>query len=258
MWLLQLADLPVYREGTTIALPNVTLEVARACSGVNYLVAVVALGLPMAYVHLSGIWRRATLLLAAVVVAALSNGLRVALIGVLAYYEVGSPLHGPFHVLHGLFVAGIGYVVLFVGLRVLTPKPASGEKGRMSADARTAAPTVRRLVSWPRAVALVAVFMVLGMNLLARTPEPVALHADMSSFPTNLGDWSADSGRLALQDPETSLWPGADVEFRRRFSRPDGAVVDLYVGYFASQQPNKQIVSHIATEIHILLSNTYS
>ena len=62
------------------------------------------------------------LLVMAVVVAALSNGLRVTLICALAYYEVGSPLHGPFHVLHGLFVAGVGYAVLFAGLRVLVPK----------------------------------------------------------------------------------------------------------------------------------------
>ena len=99
-----------------------TIEVARVCSGVNYLVAVVALGLPLGYVFLRSNWRRALLLAMAVVVAALSNGLRVALICTLAYYDVGSPLHGPFHVLHGLFVAGVGYVVLFAGLRLLAPR----------------------------------------------------------------------------------------------------------------------------------------
>ena len=45
----------------------------------------------------------------------LANGLRVALISALAHWEFTSALHGPMHVLHGLFVAAVGYVVLFLG-----------------------------------------------------------------------------------------------------------------------------------------------
>ena len=121
VWLLHVIGVPAFREGTFITLPNLQIEVARVCSGVNYLVAVVAFGLPLGYVFLRDNWRRLALLVVAVVVAALSNGLRVALICTLVYYDVGSPLHGPFHVLQGLFVAGVGYVVLFAGLRVLAP-----------------------------------------------------------------------------------------------------------------------------------------
>ena len=122
VWLLRLVGIPAFRDQTVITLPNVALEVARACSGVNYLVAVVALGLPLSYVYLSSVSRRVILLVSAVAVAALSNGLRVALIGFLAYHEFGSALHGPFHTLHGLFVSVIGYIVLFAGLRLLATK----------------------------------------------------------------------------------------------------------------------------------------
>ena len=123
MKILQLVGVPAYHEGVTLHLPTITLEVARACSGVNYLIAVLALGLPLGYLYLPSLPRRAILIVSAVIIAAVSNSLRVALIGMLAYWEIGSPLHGPFHVLHGLFVSGIGYVVLFAGLRMLTPRP---------------------------------------------------------------------------------------------------------------------------------------
>ena len=56
--LLQLQGIPAFRDGTYIMLPTMQLEVARACSGVNYLVAVVALGLPLAYLYLRTPWRR--------------------------------------------------------------------------------------------------------------------------------------------------------------------------------------------------------
>ena len=42
--------------------PTLTLEVARACSGVNYLVAVLALGLPLGYLYLRSPWRRVVLI----------------------------------------------------------------------------------------------------------------------------------------------------------------------------------------------------
>ena len=50
-----------------------TIEVARACSGVNYLVAVLALGLPLAYLYLRSWWRRVVLIVAALLIAALST-----------------------------------------------------------------------------------------------------------------------------------------------------------------------------------------
>ena len=43
---------------------------ARACSGVNYLVAVLALGLPLAYLYLRSSWRRAVLIASALLIAA--------------------------------------------------------------------------------------------------------------------------------------------------------------------------------------------
>lgn len=117
--LLRMLGAPVYREGVFLHLPSITLEVARACSGVNYLIAVIAIGIPLACLFLEKWSRRIALLLFGIVVAVLSNSLRVALIGLLAYYGFEGPLHGPLHVLQGLFVSVIGYAGLFGGLWVL-------------------------------------------------------------------------------------------------------------------------------------------
>jgi EpsI family protein len=186
------------------------------------------------------------LLAAAVAVAALSNGLRVALICTLAYYEVGSPLHGPFHVLHGLFVAGIGYVVLFAGLRVLAP-------ASLPAVAPAAAPPPFHggaLVSARAAIVLTVLFVAVGANVLAREPRPVALNGALDAFPARLGEWTAVQTPLALRAAEASLWPGADAEYRRRYRRSDGTVAELYIAYFASQQQSRKVVSYHAADLH--------
>jgi EpsI family protein len=250
IWVLHLVGIPAFREGTFITLPNLQIEVARVCSGVNYLVAVIALGLPLGYVFLRDNWRRAVLLVVAVAVAAASNGLRVALICLLAYYEVGSPLHGPFHVLHGLFVSGIGFVVLFGGLRLLATDGAVAVGDRVVMHERPAGNrSLTSVVSAPAAVVLVLVFVLTGANALARMSHPVPLDGALGSFPVQLGAWTGEPLSGAAQEVSRQLWPGADAELSRRYRRSDGAVVDLYVGYFAAQHQGREMVTHRSDEL---------
>jgi EpsI family protein len=251
--LLHLIGVPAFREGTFITLPNVQLEVARVCSGVNYLVAVLALGLPLTYVFLRGNWRRLSLLVVAVLIAALSNGLRVALIATLAYYEFGSPLHGPFHMLHGLFVAGVGYVALFAGLRILAPKD-HRPPAPMSSPAPGASPSTARtrFAPIPASAGLILVFLLMGSNVLARPSRPVPLGPGADTLPAQLGDWTADPVSRASRVTAPAEWSGADREIALRYRRADGAVVDLYLGYFTSQEQGRELVTYRSTDAHSL------
>ena len=243
--LLRAVGVPAYREGVLITLPNIALEVARSCSGVNYLVAVVALGLPLGYLSLPGIWRRIVLVGGAVVIAALSNGLRVALIAILAYLEIGSPLHGPMHVLHGLFVAVVGYAALFAGLRILS-KSISGA----APSAVTSGTDSRFAAEWvPRAACVAAFLWAAGFVPVNRTVSAQVLTERLDSFPGHLGGWTASvlpsEGNLA-----DITWTGADETLRRAYSNRDGHVVEMYVGYFASQSQSKELASFRAADLH--------
>jgi len=245
---LQALHIPAYGEGRYLVLPDLTIEVARACSGINYLIAVLALGLPLAYLYLPTNGRRVALVTSAVLVAALSNGLRVALIGILAYLDIGSPLHGPAHVLHGLFVAGVGYVVLFAGLHALAPRPSE------TAPTPHAQPKPRHLdtvedrfaVSIWNASALGVLFLAVGLSLQFREPSPVPLKAALERLPYRLGRWTgspAGEGRSAW-------WPGADDQLRRSYRAAGAPDVDLYVAYFATQRQGKEAQSYRSAELH--------
>jgi EpsI family protein len=248
---LQTLGIPVHRDATTIFLPNVTLEVARSCSGVNYLVAVLALGLPLAYVSLPTMWRRIALVVGAVVVAALSNGLRVALIGALAYYETGSALHGPMHVLHGLFVAAIGYVALFAGLRFLSV-PSAPVIGQSVADRQES--RAWAFAAKP-AVSLVLVFLTVGILSSAGNTPAVALSADLGTLPAQLGEWS---GRSASQSGQTlSLSADRTLQIRRRYTRLGGTAIDVYVAYFPTQRQNRELAGFEMADWHRTASPVY-
>ena len=243
MSMLRFVGVPVYRDGTFLTLPGMTLEVARECSGVNYLIAVLALGLPLAYLYLDSMWRRVVLLLFALGIAAFANALRVTLIGILAYLDVGSPLHGPFHILHGLFVAAVGYAALFGGLHVL---------GRTRPTVRADPGTTAHSFSVPRiprleAFAVATLLFALGTGVFARQVQAVELPANLSDLPGTLESWRWNRLASAPSRPE---WPGADVELQRQYRLPNGATADLYVGYFSTQQQDRELANSKADELH--------
>lgn len=173
--LLRTVGIPAFRDGTVIELPRISLEVARSCSGVNYLVAIVAIGVPLGYVYLSAVWRRVLLIVAAIAVAGAFNGLRVALIATLAHLEIGSPIHGPAHVLHGLVVSVAGYVALFAALRALMPNGASAPRAAEAVRRASVRPTVPRL-EW---AVLLALFVSTGYGIRAVAPGSVSVLAGL-------------------------------------------------------------------------------
>jgi exosortase len=130
--MLQMTGIPFLRESVYIQLPNITLEVSEVCSGVNNLIAVLAFAVPLAYVSLKSWPRRIVLVASGIVIAGLFNGLRIALIGVLAYYGIGKVLHGPNHVLQAMSVSIIGFIVLIVMARILSGSAATHRLERRS------------------------------------------------------------------------------------------------------------------------------
>jgi EpsI family protein len=248
--LMHAIGIPVHREGTFIALPNVLIEVARECSGINYLVAVFALALPLSVLRLHGTWRRVLLMSGAMIIAALANGVRVALIGTLAYYEVGTPLHGPFHILNGLFVSMVGFVALFAGLNVLQDGepvnvPAKAPPAKTAGDG----PALSRLPAFGLAVVFWAV-VVLGATPQGRA---VVLAHPLESLPPQLGAWTLEpvlpvvnhSGSLAA-----AAWNGADHALSRRYRNGGGETVTVDVRYFEAQRQGREIVSSTSADLH--------
>src|SRR5205809_291027 len=79
--LLQMLGVSALVEQQYIVLPRTTLEVATLCSGTNYLISIIAIGLPLAYLTLRTWGSRVALMLFAVAVGVSANWVRVALIG---------------------------------------------------------------------------------------------------------------------------------------------------------------------------------
>jgi EpsI family protein len=244
--LLQSVGVPVHQDGVYIWLPNITLEVAKACSGVNYLIAVLAIGIPLAAIVLRGWKRRVLLVVFSLTVAALSNSLRVALIGVLAYNEISGVLHGPFHVLQGLFVSVVGYGAIFAGLWMLSqPAPAARQLGE-SADAAEIGPREPAARSRYAVIVFSVVLVVVGGYVHFSRPTPIPLKADFSEFPRDIGRWTG----IDVSNYEHVYGKvGVDRKMLRSYKTESGQAVQLYIGYFESQAQGKELISYKSNDL---------
>lgn len=103
---------PVQLSGNIIALPGQSLFVTEACSGLRSLTALLALGVLIAGLWLRRPWVRALLILAAIPVAILINGVRVFLTGFLVYFVDPSLGRGFMHLSEGFAMFGVAFGIL--------------------------------------------------------------------------------------------------------------------------------------------------
>ncbi len=110
---------PVLLEGNILVLPNYTLEVAEACSGIRSLISLMALAVAYGYITERRNWLRALLVVLTVPVSILSNSLRVFGTG-LATYRIGPEwAQGSLHEMSGLVVFIVAAGLIVVSHRVI-------------------------------------------------------------------------------------------------------------------------------------------
>jgi exosortase len=128
---LDLLGVPALREGNIITLAPMRLEVTEACSGIRSLVALLALGVIVAYAGHTWWLPRVAVALSAVPIALVTNAARIALTGVLV--ETVGPRAGVgfYHAFSGLAVFVLAFVLLAAeSLAIARATPRAGEAGR--------------------------------------------------------------------------------------------------------------------------------
>ncbi|HEY7855942.1 MAG TPA: exosortase [Terriglobales bacterium] len=125
---LDLLQIPALREGNTIMLPNYTMSVADACSGIRSLFSLITLAVGYSYFTESRLRIRALLVICMVPIAIFANAMRILGTGVLTYDFGPRYAEGFFHAFSGwlIFVVSLGLLlVLHAALRRRwrTPRP---------------------------------------------------------------------------------------------------------------------------------------
>lgn len=128
---LDILSVPVLREGNVLVLPNQTLSVVEACSGIRSLLSLTFLSLVYGYFFETNRWIQATLFAATVPIAIVANGSRVTLTGVMT--QIRPELaEGTFHEASGwvIFMVALAILILFHQAIVRTVRFVESRRGR--------------------------------------------------------------------------------------------------------------------------------
>jgi len=118
-WLLRLLNVPVFKQGFTLQLPTLTVEVAEQCSGIRSSLALLVTTLLVGEFVLLSAWRKSVLVASIVPILILKNGVRIVAVCLLAIYVDRGFLHGWLHTSGGIVFYVLGLVLLIPIIVVL-------------------------------------------------------------------------------------------------------------------------------------------
>jgi len=226
--LLQWSGVPVLRSHMLISIPSGSFEIARACSGLNYLITSLVLGVLYAYLNFHG-WRKRVICVAAfVVVPIVLNGLRVYLTILVSHWTDMRFGPGYEHVTFGrIFFVVIIVLLFWLGRRWHDTDPPVGHAASIVAN-----PVNSWMAWWTLAAACLAALVgpVLLQQSMARAGAALSDTTQLVLWPAGAGSWqgptSPDSGNWR------PLYRGGITERQARYRAPDGMDVDIFVAVY--------------------------
>ena len=228
------SGIPAVIDGVFIDTPAGLFEVAEACSGVKFLIAMIALGALVAHVCFRNWWRRAAFMLAAIVIPILANGVRAWGSIFIAQYHGVEFAAGFDHILYGwVFFALVIAVLLGIGWRFFD-RPAADPF--VDAAALAANPWLSRMARQrlsPYVALAVATALALGTALWGRAA--LALEAPL---PAQVALPDVPGWTRTAYAPSVPWEPrAAGAQDRRivRYVDGGGRKVDLFVALYARQ-----------------------
>lgn len=130
VYLLELTNVPVLRNGWYISIPAANFRVAEACSGINFLISTFTVSVFYAFTYMEKSSKRITFMLLGVLVPLVANGLRVYLIIMIAHSGNVEAATGFDHLVYGwIFFVFILIMLFTIGYFWQDPPEPNCESG---------------------------------------------------------------------------------------------------------------------------------
>lgn len=232
--LIHASGIPAHIEGVFIDTPAGLFEVAEACSGVKFLIAMVALGALISHCCFRSWWRRAGFMALAVAVPILANGVRAWGTIYIAQSQGIEFAAGFDHIFYGwIFFALVMALLIAIGWKFFDR---TVEEPFIDGDRIAALPLFarfeRRVVKGGHALAAILALMFAALvwagaarALEAEIPREIALPEVpgwTQTAPASAYPWQPRAG-------------GADLVLRGSYRDDAGNVVDVVYALYASQ-----------------------
>jgi len=235
MHLIHLVGVPATVDGVLITADGKYFEVAEACSGSKFVIAMVAYGVLVANLCYRTWPRRFAFMAMAIVVPVLANGVRAFATIYAAVLTSVEEATGYDHIVFGwIFFGLVMAAVLAIGWKWFdrAPDAPAFDPARMQGSVRW---PLDAAVAAALVLATAAVFPAWAAAIDARA-QVLPAHIDLPAVP----GWSR--APVSVRAPWTPHYPGADHQLFGRYVDADGNAVDLAIAVYGSQHEGKEVV----------------
>jgi exosortase A len=225
---LKWTGVPVFRNGMLLSIPSGDFEVARACSGLNYLMTGVVLGSLYAWLTYTGWRKRLAFVAASIAVLIVANGVRAYLTVAVAHWSGMRYGTGYDHIVFGriLFLAVI-LAVFWIGQR-WRDRPDAGALPLPAMPSSEPAPRLANLVVAACVLLIAGTPWYLSVATARSSARRVPVESSLA-LPAGHGSWQ---GPRDAADSWRPMFSGAAIERATTYVDGSGRRVDLYVGVY--------------------------
>ena len=248
--MLQMVGIPVYQEGNIIDLGDHKLDVAIACSGLQYLFPLMSLSYMMAFLSFHSWWKRAILFLSAIPITIVMNAARIALSGVIYTHYGVEVIVGFMHYFEGYAVFAVCLIVLLGIKYCLNLCPPKHDRMDIFSESFSLSKLTTYTYHKPRIVfyiimlCIFAVFSAGTAYIMKQHSAEIYLpRKSFYNFPLVIGNWTGTRSSLPAMELETL---NLTDHFVGNYSYPtndDFAPINLYIAYYDKQTQENSIHS---------------
>ncbi len=235
MVLLDWANIPAHIDGIFITTPTGYFKVAEACSGVQFLVAMLAYGALVANLCFKSNARRAAFMALCIAVPILANGVRAFGTIYIAHYTTIEFAAGFDHVFYGwIFFAIVIALVMAIGWRYFDK---SADEAPFDLARLQRANGVKLPIGKTTAALLAIVLAPIGWSMIIAaqvTPVPAQIIMPVAE------GWTQTSYAPAY--PWQPRFNGVNNEKIARYTNDKGDSVDLYIAVFGQQTEGRELI----------------
>lgn len=234
---LQLAGIPVYREGNSFTIPSGSWSVVEACSGIRYLIASLTLGSLYAYLTYRSLRRRLVFVALSILVPIAANSVRAFMIVMIGHLSNMQLAVGVDHLIYGWIFFGVVMLLLFwIGAiwREDFDQQSTASSAPISFD-----------VYYPEKRVVVAAFASMTMILVGPAWAKFASHGTAApisnslQLPSQAGTWQQSAPGLAWKPAYVGKPALSDATYRNA-----GRAVGIHIAYYPEQVPGSGLVTY--------------
>jgi len=247
--MIQLCGMSAYREGNVIDLGFTKLQVVDACSGLRYFIPLIVLSLLLAYYFRARSWKKIVLVLSAIPISVITNGMRIASVGILYKYWGPMVAEGFFHNFSGWFIFMFSLGLLLLEMQVLKKIGRQRTTNSEQLIANYEKSEIRKqnselgLTAFPFTKSAVAAILMIAAIFVSYSidyHEKVPASRPFAEFPLRVANWQGVRNtmeKIYLDELKFDDYVMID------YNDPQRKTVSFYTAYFGSQTKGGSIHS---------------